>query len=783
MLCVPAVLGGTVATVAGASPESPVPAAPPIEIAAIGRVPSVSGDGAKIVYVAADETTGKDQVWLNDRTAGSETQLTVPVEGMRDGNSRFPVISRDGCTVVIVTELAYDLFRDDDLDARWDVYRTVLPNCPGAGAIGEWELVSTIPGGEPTARNDVAADQSPAVNASGSIVVYARTALPGAGASAPWTSIDAVDLTVARGEPGRTTFAPGLPIELPTTANTYIGQRDPAISDDGQTIAFTTDALIDVVLADIADPNAVDTVTGVWAGGLAATGPAVTQVYAWSRALGADNDSVPIRLVSATRDGKPGADSSAQPAISALGDVVAFSSAAPNLLDGEVVGTQIYRTGFDPDFALTLVSALDGVAGNAPSTQPAVDASGNLVSFVTSATNLMPLSPTHRGTGGDVLLADIGTGIIERLSTRPDGFPATPSGAGPNVSASGRVVAFSTLNAAELSVETALETNGAQIAVVDRPPVLSMTNVDIGTVEVGVDSTQWFTTLQNLGPSSFVPGEIWTPDAGIRITGGSCVVLAPLAPGSSCTINFIVTPLGAGPLGGSVNIRERGGPLTATALVSGSGGVPSIVAAPAGIVLDAATVGASTEPTVVTFVNTGAFAEPIQGLSRGGSQPSDLEILIDGCTGRILQPGETCEVAVAIAPTSDGPRNTIITAITEAGATASTVIDGRGIYAPGIVLDADVIGERRQVTISGLGFPANAIVTIGWTGNDRPIRVGTEPNGSLHLRLLPAPGMSGVQTITIIDPDQHFEPIVSHDVLITADQPRRRRVIDNPTND
>jgi hypothetical protein len=585
-------------------------------------------------------------------------------------------------------------------------------------------------------------------------------------------------LTIPLGEPERTITAPGLPTDLPSTANTYVGQRDPAISDNGQTIAFTTDALIDVVLADGADPTALDTVTGTWAPGLAPTGPAITQVYTWSRVLGSDDDSLPIRLVSATRDGKPGADSSSQPAISALGDVVAFSSTAPDLLDGDVAGTQIYRTSFDPDFALTLVSDLDGVAGNAPSTQPALDASGNLVSFVTSATNLMPLSPTHRGTGGDVLLADIGTGTLERLSTRPDGFPATPSGSAPNVSANGRVVAFGTLNAAELSNEAPLETSGAQIAVVDRPPVLSMTNVDIGTVEVGVDSTQWFTTLQNLGPSSFVPGEIWTPDAGVRITGGSCVVLAPLAPGSSCTINFVVTPLGAGPLGGSINIRERGGALTATALVSGSGGIPSIVAAPSGIVLDAATVGSSTEPTVVTFVNTGSFPEPIKGLNRGGSHPGDLDILIDGCTGRTLLPGDTCEVAVALAPTSDGPRNTIITAITEAGATASTVIDGRGTYAPGIVLDAEVIGSRRQVTISGLGFPANTIVTVGWTGNDRPIRVGTEPNGSLQLRLMPAPGMSGVQTITIIDPDQHFEPIVSRDVLITADQPRRRRVID-----
>ncbi|MEZ5256715.1 MAG: hypothetical protein R2705_07445 [Ilumatobacteraceae bacterium] len=38
----------------------------------------------------------------------------------------------DGCTLVVVTELAYDVFRDDDRGTRWDTYRTVLPECRDA---------------------------------------------------------------------------------------------------------------------------------------------------------------------------------------------------------------------------------------------------------------------------------------------------------------------------------------------------------------------------------------------------------------------------------------------------------------------------------------------------------------------------------------------------------------------------------------------------------------------------------------------------------------------------
>ncbi|MEZ5249813.1 MAG: hypothetical protein R2713_11550 [Ilumatobacteraceae bacterium] len=52
------------------------------------------------------------------------------------GDSVRPAISGDGCVVAFVTEIAYDLFRDDDTGARWDVYRTVLPACEDGAADG-----------------------------------------------------------------------------------------------------------------------------------------------------------------------------------------------------------------------------------------------------------------------------------------------------------------------------------------------------------------------------------------------------------------------------------------------------------------------------------------------------------------------------------------------------------------------------------------------------------------------------------------------------------------------
>ena len=80
---------------------------------------------------------------LLDRLDGSTRELTPLLSGVRAGASLWPVVSADGCTVTIISEMAFDLFRDDDEGSRWDVYRTVLPQCGGGG---DWELVSATNG-------------------------------------------------------------------------------------------------------------------------------------------------------------------------------------------------------------------------------------------------------------------------------------------------------------------------------------------------------------------------------------------------------------------------------------------------------------------------------------------------------------------------------------------------------------------------------------------------------------------------------------------------------------
>ena len=123
-----------------------------------GSNPSVSGDGRFVVYAGPPTAAGDTRtstVWLRDRSNGAEVELTQPIPGVKPGNSTFPVISGDGCYAAVLTEMPFDLFRDDDTGNRWDVYRVKLPNC--GGALNDWELVSTnaFRGDDTAAADDI----------------------------------------------------------------------------------------------------------------------------------------------------------------------------------------------------------------------------------------------------------------------------------------------------------------------------------------------------------------------------------------------------------------------------------------------------------------------------------------------------------------------------------------------------------------------------------------------------------------------------------------------------
>ncbi len=686
--------------------------------------PAEAGDRTSTVYLR--DTFAHDAVASDSGLASDEVvELTLPVPGIRLGDSVLPAISGDGCTVVATTEIAYDMFRDDDQGDRWDVYRLVLPQC--GGQPDDWELVSTqnVTGTETSALDRASPTDRPAVSQSGSVVAFTQQAREG---KDPLTSVTVVDLTVAVGDLGREHTVAGTPPEVPNTTFRYLGQRQPSLSSDGRFVAFTSDAYSD-------QPGSV------WGEGPVGGEFATTQVYVWDRA--APDQSAAVTLVSGasavvptdptaptavtTVPKRAPADAGAEVAtISGNGRFVVFQSRATNLAGDAVMPRcaqqcplQIYR--YDQsDHSLRLVSAQPDPAGGAPiaadlgAWQASITSDGTQVGFATKATNFFPVQ-SEAGTGvddGDIVVANVDLGSLQRISVRPDSTPAPATSSWPVLSADGDAVVFDTLSANAINGSTE---PGRRVTSVSRPAHVVVPDLDVGTVVVTFPGPEWWIGVKNLGPSTFTTQSITSSNPDFAVTGGTCGYGLPLVPGDFCKINIVLTPSVEGPITGTLTVVGTGlHPVTVTAALSGQGGEPLLAPSPAGADFAPAVVGAQS-PTVSFDINNVGFAiGTIASIEMAGADPTDFKVKESSCLGQAMIPGAGCAVVVAFTPKAAGYRTATVLITTDTGQYTSVLVNGVGSFVPKIAVADDVVQAGQEIGIGGSGFEPRSEVTIAW---------------------------------------------------------------------
>ncbi|MBI4729560.1 MAG: PD40 domain-containing protein [Acidobacteria bacterium] len=131
------------------------------------------------------------------------------------------------------------------------------------------------------------------------------------------------------------------------------------------------------------------------------------------------------------------------------GRLVAFSSEASNLVRGDTNGvSDVFVRDLVRGTTVRVSVSSSGRQGNRASGQPAISADGRWVAFSSSASNLVPddrnrcyqeeLKPCH-----DVFAHDLRTGRTVRVSASSTGEEANDSSITPAISADGRYVAFS----------------------------------------------------------------------------------------------------------------------------------------------------------------------------------------------------------------------------------------------------------------------------------------------------------------------------------------------------
>lgn len=140
----------------------------------------------------------------------------------------------------------------------------------------------------------------------------------------------------------------------------------------------------------------------------------------------------------------PGAEGngpSIEPAVSADGRYVAFSSLADNLVPGDDNGLQDVFVHDRQTGATTLLSVgLNGEGADGFSEAPAMSADGRFVAFQSVASNLVPYDNNMES---DVFVYDREAATLSRASVTSTGAQAAGASYEPDLSADGRFVAFS----------------------------------------------------------------------------------------------------------------------------------------------------------------------------------------------------------------------------------------------------------------------------------------------------------------------------------------------------
>ncbi|HKS62174.1 MAG TPA: DUF4347 domain-containing protein, partial [Xanthobacteraceae bacterium] len=361
------------------------------------------------------------------------------------------------------------------------------------------------------------------------------------------------------------------------------------------------------------------------------------------------------------------------PDISTDGRWVVFESAANDLVTGDTNSAfEIFR--YDRQTGTIIRVSLTDTEGqaNGASTVASVSDDGNIIAFLSTASNLVANDPN--GSTADVFVRNVSAGTTVRISSLPSG----PVSQYPSVSGDGRYVAFLQNNQILIhDLQTGLTqsepftTSGTLTTVVNGRPLIS---ADGTTVVFQSTVTNLVASDTNGVQDVFVTPAFWPPLPGRPIFGNEFGGTHPDAD----LFDFL------GPISNDVNLDLL--TLTVTNVINGAAERLKIngtlidlvnsadVSAGSGLLVDVALSGTTASVTIKTPV-AGITAAQLQALVDGliyqnaSSAPGPLPRIVT-LTG-ISEVGDATIQALSVAATVSPPRVTELVSISSDGVQAN----------------------------------------------------------------------------------------------------------------
>ena len=368
----------------------------------VSRDPAISADGRYVAFgsdasnLVPGDTNATRDVFVRDRKLGTTRRVSVS-SGETQGNSvsfGLPVISPDGRYVAFGSDASNLVPGDTNRSADVFVRDRKL------GTTRRVSVSSTEAQG-----NGPVSFGPAAISSAGRYVAF------GSDASnlVPGDTNGSADVFVRDRKLGTTRRVSVSRAEAQGTNGSF----GPVISARGRYVAFTSTAS-NLVPGDTNDS---------------------LDVFVRDRELGT------TRRVSVSSTGAQGDSDSFGPAISAAGRYVAFSSDASNLVPGDTNGAQdVFVRDRDLGTSHLVSVSSTGAQGNSVTFDPAISAAGRYVAFSSDASNLVP--GDTEGTV-DVFVRDRDLGTTRRVSVSSTGAQGNRISFEPAISSAGRYVAFS----------------------------------------------------------------------------------------------------------------------------------------------------------------------------------------------------------------------------------------------------------------------------------------------------------------------------------------------------